>query len=97
MQRLIARRTAKVRSASRDSVSERTTTIKDLANEYERHTQRQRTLINRAAVVTERLAVLVAALKRLLDDERFLALLRTEALDTMPAPLAERLRPMGVS
>ncbi len=91
VQYLIAQRSAKKRTSPNAAAPNRKTSTGDLAKEYELHTQRQRALVKRAAVVHERLALISAALKRLLADERFVALLRAEALDTMPAPLASRL------
>jgi ParB family transcriptional regulator, chromosome partitioning protein len=61
---------------------------KDLVREYERHTQQQRALVQRAAVVTERLAVVRSAMAQLFGDDHFVTLLRAESLDKVPAELA---------
>ena len=88
VQRLIARRSSKESGPTdpADQVSGR-----DLAKEYERQTQRQRSLLRRSAVVRERLLLLSSAMKRILADERLRRLLRTEGLDSMPEQLASRL------
>lgn len=90
VQRIITQRTAKTRAITRPE-SQPSTSTKDLVREYERHTLRQRTLIRRASLVNERLTILCASLKRLLDDPQFVALLQATALNTMPEELASRL------
>jgi ParB family chromosome partitioning protein len=90
VQRLIARRSATEKSASGGVAPELPT--RDLAKEYEAQTQRQRTILKRAAAVQDRLALLTVALKRLLADDRLKRLLRTEGLNSMPEQLASRLR-----
>jgi ParB family transcriptional regulator, chromosome partitioning protein len=64
----------------------------ELVREYELQTARQRTLVKRASVVRECLAILGGAMTRLLADSKFVQMLQTEGLDTMPQQLAERLR-----
>jgi ParB family chromosome partitioning protein len=91
VQHLIARRSTKKRTSPNAVGLNRKATSGDLAKEYELHTQRQRALVKRATVVHERLVLVSEALKRLLADTRFVALLRAEALDTMPAALESRL------
>jgi ParB family chromosome partitioning protein len=60
-------------------------TTQDLAREYERHTAKQRALVRRASLVHERLVALGAAFERLLSDQTFVALLRAERLESVPA------------
>lgn len=88
VQALIARRFAKKRGAPDQG---RNLSTKDIVREYERHTQRHRTLVRRAGTVAQRLALLSAAMKRLLSDDHFVTLLRAESLDHLPEPLAKRL------
>jgi ParB family chromosome partitioning protein len=66
-------------------------TGKDLVREYERHTQRHKALIRRASTISQRLALLTSTLRRLLDDEHFVTLLRAESLDHLPEALAKRV------
>ena len=88
VQRIITRR-----SKEKDSeLSSTNFTRRDLAQRYERETQRHRELVARATIVRERLALVAAMLKRLVADEKFLRVLKSEGLDLMPAELAARLR-----
>lgn len=61
-------------------------------NAYRREADRQRALVQKAAVAEERLIIIVTALKTLLADENFTTLLRAEDLNTMPEYLAEQIR-----
>lgn len=61
---------------------------KDLVREYERHTQEQRAMVQRAAAVAERLAVIRSAMTQLFGDDHFVTLLRAESLDRVPTELA---------
>jgi ParB family chromosome partitioning protein len=88
VQRLIARRSPREGGAA-DAAEQ--VAGRDLAKEYERQTQRQRSLLRRSALVQERLLLLSSAVKRILADERLRRLLRTEGLDSMPEQLASRL------
>jgi ParB family chromosome partitioning protein len=92
VQRIIAQRAEK----GRDSIPAPQMATKDLAKEYERHTLKQRELVVRARVVWERIALLTAAVKSLLADEEFAALLTRQGLGAMPMPLATRLSAKGV-
>jgi ParB family chromosome partitioning protein len=89
VQRLITQRFAKDHSAG--SKPERKVTGKDLVREYERYVQRQKTLLRRASVVSQRLALLMSTLKRLRSDEHFVTLLRAESLEKLPEALSKRL------
>jgi len=88
VQRLIARRSIRHRQSG---PAERTST-KDLAREYEQHTLKQRAMVHRAAIVRERLALLRAVLKRLLADQEFVRLLRSEGLDTIPEQVTSHIQ-----
>jgi len=61
-------------------------------NAYRRETERQRTLVKKAALAEERLLFIITALKSLFADEDFTTLLRAEGLDTMPEYLAEHIK-----
>jgi hypothetical protein len=52
---------------------------------------RQKLMIKKASLAQSRLLFVVNGLRRLLDDEHFVTLLRAEAMHTLPKPLAERL------
>ncbi len=87
VQQLIARR--KLHSES--PKPGRQITGDDLLREYERHTQQQRALVRRSAIITERLAVITSSLRELMADDHFVTLLRAEGLRTLPEYLADRI------
>lgn len=62
-----------------------------LVRAYRKETDRQKLLVKKASLTQSRLLFVVNALRRLLDDEHFVTLLRAEAMHTLPRPLAERL------
>jgi ParB family transcriptional regulator, chromosome partitioning protein len=78
----------------RNSKSRRTgrpITSESLIRAYQMETERQRLLVKRAALASSRLLFVSNAMKRLLADEHFVALLRVEGLHTLPRALAERI------
>jgi len=83
-QRLIARRT---KSAPPDPKM----TGKDLVRTYEEHTKRQRALIRRATIISQRLTLLASLVHQLRADEHFSTLLRAESLDHPPELLLQRI------
>jgi ParB family chromosome partitioning protein len=66
-------------------------TAASLIKSYESEAAQQRLLVRKADLAQTRLSFLVNALRRLLDEEEFLTLLRAEAMLTLPRPLAEQL------
>ncbi len=66
-------------------------TADSLIRAYRKETDRQKLLIRKATVARERLDFVVQAFVNLLADDLFPVLLRAEALQTMPQPLAERV------
>jgi ParB family chromosome partitioning protein len=52
-------------------------------------------LIKKATLAQSRLLFIVNALRRLVADEHFTTLLRAEAIQSMPLPLAERIGMTG--
>jgi ParB family chromosome partitioning protein len=90
VQRLIARRSVREGTHTTGGVPELPT--RNLAKEYEMQTERQRSLLKRAATIQERIALLSTALKRLFTDERLRRLLQTEGLDSLPEQLAARIK-----
>ena len=69
----------------------RPTTGADLVRAYEHHTQQQRALVRRSTIITQRLAVITSAVRRLLTDEHFITLLRAEDLRSLPEFLSTRI------
>lgn len=66
-----------------------------LVKAYQEDTDRKRAMIRRTESTRNRLLFITEALRRLARDERFLALLEDEDLDTMPENIAVRLKPDG--
>lgn len=62
-----------------------------LVRAYQKETERQKYMVKKATLAQGRLLFAVNALRRLLADEHFVTLLRAEAIQTIPRPLAERL------
>lgn len=64
-----------------------------LVKAYQEDAARKRSLIRRAQTTRDRLLLIVEALRRLSEDQIFVALLEDEDLATLPQNLAERLSP----
>lgn len=90
--RIIAMRLAKERETGRTSPVKRKLSAEAAVEEYERHVQRQRSAVSRLNAINHRLLILSTAMKRLLEDENYVTLLRAESIQTMPKHLAERIR-----
>jgi ParB family transcriptional regulator, chromosome partitioning protein len=89
VQRIITHRITKTSTGETTALRARPA-IKDLARVYESYTEQQRALMQRAAKVHERLALLKAAFGRLLSDKLFVDELRSQKLEMIPEMLAER-------
>jgi ParB family chromosome partitioning protein len=62
-----------------------------LVRAFQKETERQKTLLKKASLAQSRMLFIINALRRLLADDHFTTLLRAEAIQSMPLPLAERL------
>jgi ParB family transcriptional regulator, chromosome partitioning protein len=62
-----------------------------LLKAYRQETQRQKLLVKKAELTQSRLLVIVSALKKILQDENFVTLLRAEALADIPQYLANKI------
>lgn len=62
-----------------------------LVRAYEEETARKRALIRRSEAAKARLTFITEALRTLIDDDEFYALLEDEGLDSLPANLAQRI------
>jgi ParB family chromosome partitioning protein len=83
-------------SGSRNGGSVRVRVTADsLVRAYRKETDRQKLLVKKAALAQSRLLFVVNGLRRLLEDDHFVTLLRAEAMHTLPRPLAERLGVAG--
>jgi ParB family chromosome partitioning protein len=56
---------------------------------------RKRLLIRKAEATRNRLIFVTEAMRKLLDDENFVTLMRAEAIDTLPQNLATRIQVGG--
>lgn len=84
------------RSGTREGSAPRARVTADvLVRAYRKETDRQKLMVKKAALTQSRLVFVVNALRRLLDDDHFVTLLRAEAMHTLPRPLAERLGASG--
>jgi ParB family chromosome partitioning protein len=63
-----------------------------LVRVYRQEADRQKLLIRKSQLTEHHLLLILSALKNLLRDEHFVTLLRAEGLDTIPAPLAEKIQ-----
>jgi ParB family chromosome partitioning protein len=68
-----------------------TVTSESLIRAYQRETERQQQLVKRASLTRSRLMFVSNALKMLLADEHFVALMRAEGFHTVPSALAARI------
>ena len=78
---------------ARSSRSYRSVSSESLIRAYQKETERQKLLVKRASLARSRLLFVSNALRRLLDDEHFVALMRAEGLHSIPRALAERMDP----
>ena len=93
--RIIAQRLAKQRGTSKVRQFKRKISADALVRDYQRHAEKNRKFINKAATTSQRVALLIAAIKQLLADEHFVTLLRAESLTSMPECLSARLGERG--
>ena len=89
--RIIAMRLARDRGSEQLNPTKKKISAGALIAEYEQHVQRQRSAVARLNAVTHRLMILSAAMKRLLQDENFVTLLRAESIQDIPKHLADRI------
>src|SRR5258708_98463 len=62
-----------------------------LIRAYQKETERQKLLVKRAGLAQSRLMFISNALRRLLEDEHFVPLIRAEGMQSIPRALAERM------
>ena len=89
--RLISQRITKLRKSGKVAQTRRKLTGEALVREYKDRMREQRQLVKKANLTKERLLLLISAIRRLLQDEHFVTLLRAENLVDMPEHLAVRL------
>jgi ParB family chromosome partitioning protein len=64
---------------------------RSLVKAYREDTDRKRLLIRKADSTRNRLVFITHAMRELLNDDKFVSLLKTEKLDTVPRKLAARM------
>ena len=67
------------------------TSAESLVNVFRRESQKQRLMVKKARVCDAKLLFVLTALRRLMDDEHFVTLLRAEELATMPKDIWVRI------
>jgi ParB family chromosome partitioning protein len=72
--------------------NQRVPSAEALVRVYRQEADRQKLLVKKARLTEHRLLFIVTALRKLLQDENFVTLLRAEKLDALPAYLAERIQ-----
>ncbi|KJJ98630.1 plasmid stablization protein ParB [Pseudomonas sp. 21] len=91
VRRLIDRRKALGKRYGQTSGSDRLNTPQKLLNAYQAEVRRQKVMIKKADINEQRLLIIVTTLRRLLTDDYFCTLLRTEEIQDMPKALADRI------
>lgn len=72
-------------------------TANHLKRVYEREVEKQKLLAKKADIAQNKLLFVIQALRTLRAEKDFVSLLRAEGLDTLPKPLADRMRQGGTS
>ncbi|WP_458373665.1 plasmid partitioning protein RepB C-terminal domain-containing protein [Pseudomonas laurylsulfatiphila] len=72
--------------------SDRSVTPQKLLGLYKQEVRRQKVMVKKADISEQRLLILVTAMKKLLADDYFCTLLRTETIQDMPKALADRIQ-----
>tara|TARA_Y100000815_G_scaffold26976_1_gene22639 strand:- start:3195 stop:4109 length:915 start_codon:yes stop_codon:yes gene_type:complete len=91
VRRLIDRRNAIGKRYGQRAHSDRPTTPQKLLNTYQAEVRRQKVMIKKADISEQRLLIIVTAVRKLLADDYFAALLRNQDIQDMPRPLADRI------
>lgn len=86
---LIGKGLKSVRRGKRNS--KQVPTSAALVRAYQKEVDRQKQMLKKASIAQGRLAFVVSAMAKLLDEEHFVALLRAEGLASLPQPIADRL------
>jgi len=96
VQRLLQRRKRRGRHIDENPFGSRGTGKRPLTSDalvrtYRKEADRQKLMVKKAEITQSRLLFVVEAFRSLREDDHFLALLRAEGLDSMPAWLENRL------
>lgn len=91
VRRLIDRRKTLGKRYGQQPHVDKLTTPQKLLNVYQAEVRRQKVMIKKADINEQRLLIIITAMRKLLADEYFVTLLRTEEIPDMPKPLADRI------
>jgi len=92
IRRLIDNRRVVGKCFSQKKQSARVTTSRQLLNTYQCEVRRQRLMVKKADIGEQRLLFVVTALRKLVADEYFCSLLKSEGIEDMPQVLAARVK-----
>lgn len=92
VRRLIDNRRASGKCFNHQKRPEKITTSRQLLNAYQSEVRRQRLMVKKADIGEQRLLFVVTALRKLLSDEYFCSLLKSEGIEDMPQVLADRVK-----
>ncbi|NIE73962.1 chromosome partitioning protein ParB [Pantoea sp. Ap-967] len=92
VRRLIDNRRATGKCFNHQKRPEKITTSRQLLNAYQSEVRRQRLMVKKADIGEQRLLFVVTALRKLLSDEYFCSLLKSEGIEDMPQVLAVRVK-----
>lgn len=74
------------------SAAEQSTTPQKLLSTYQTEVRRQQVMLKKADINEQRVLIIVTAMRRLLADDYFCTLLRSENIADMPKSLADRIQ-----
>jgi len=77
--------------ASADRTKRRSLSVESLIRTYQHDVEKKQVLLRKATATRNELMFITEALRKLLNDENFVTLLRAEALATIPKNLSDRL------
>jgi ParB family chromosome partitioning protein len=89
--RLVEVRRRRGKGIRADDRPRRSMSSQALVKAYQEDTERKRALIRRSELAKSRLTFITEALRTLVDDDAFFALLEDEELSTLPGNLAKRI------
>lgn len=92
VRRFINQRYTKLRPTRANRRPRTKLSVDSLVREYQEHTKQQKDLVVRARVVHERFLVIITSMKKLLEDEHFVTLLRAEQLQAVPEILLNSMK-----
>jgi ParB family chromosome partitioning protein len=90
--RIVERRHRQAKTGRTRRAKDEPITAQSLLKAYRKESSRQKLLVGRAKTVETKLRLVVTAMKKLLNDDSFVNLLRAESLSTLPQYLADQIK-----